>query len=323
MCWSETAKTARAMRGRLKALQVATAAAAVDGTACCALDASNLCSTLWWLWLLECPEAWLELLGCPVPSSSSLGITAPESWLDLRTRIDLMSLMPACRAVSDSVSPCWAVLAAAAAATAAETAAVAAADVSLGRRAAYSIWLCRKRSDQLKCVSYFSVKERGFAMQTDLSNWTIWILVSGRLRCFLRDGKNDWRCAISWCSNRRCSWGRSAILYELPGCKCRRGSGRWHFQRTWTTWRKRTANEVASSYPVRPNSRSFPVKPVLTSGSTSIEKQPTLEKWSAFLHGKPDVNQQWLAPLPLSCFNLFLNVSFFSKHYKHFFTLCY
>lgn len=143
MCWSETARTARAIRGRLKALQVAAAAAAGDGTADWSVP-SNLCSTLW-QWVLEWPEAWLELLRWrppPVPSSSSLGMTAPESWLDFRRRIidlpPLMSLIPACKAVSDSVSPCWAVLAAAAAATAAETAAVAAAEVSLGRRAAYS-----------------------------------------------------------------------------------------------------------------------------------------------------------------------------------------
>ena len=42
-------------------------------------------------------------------------------------------------AVKESVNPCWDVLAAAAAATAAAAAAVAAAEVSLGRRTAYSV----------------------------------------------------------------------------------------------------------------------------------------------------------------------------------------
>lgn len=64
MCWSETAKTAKAIRGRLKALHVAAAMAAVDG-----MDSALT------RWLLL-DDAWLEHRW-PVPSSSSLGITAP------------------------------------------------------------------------------------------------------------------------------------------------------------------------------------------------------------------------------------------------------
>ena len=163
MCWSETAKTARAIRGRLNALQVATAAAAVDGTDSSVIQFNNLFSTLW-QWLEWWPDAWLELLRWmppPIPSSSSLGITAPESWLDFRVRIRIdlplaMSFIPACKAVNDSVSPCCDVLAAAAAATAAETAAVAAADVSLGLRAAYSK---KKRKQQRSKFLWCAIEE--------------------------------------------------------------------------------------------------------------------------------------------------------------------
>ena len=140
MCWSETAKTAKAILGRLRALQVAAAAAAVDGIDSAA--AANLSA----LWLLLLDDAWLEHR-CPIPSSSSLGITAPESWLDFLAFIDLIVISPiACSALSESVRPDTDVLAAAAAATAAVAAAVAAADVSLGRRAAYSIVINRSEA---------------------------------------------------------------------------------------------------------------------------------------------------------------------------------